>query len=69
MNSQASGVRPFLARYEVEIPQPASAGHIRYDETSMILMAGDVPAASAPPPNFPGATSLTRVGQETTDDD
>jgi hypothetical protein len=35
----------------------------------MILMAGDVPAASASPPNLPGATSHTRVGQETTDDD
>ena len=69
MNSRSSGLRPFLARYEVEIPQPASAGRLRYDEAAMILMAGDVPAASVPPPNLPGATRLTRVGQETTDDD
>lgn len=69
MNNQPSGFRPFLTRYEVEIPQSHPAGHIQYDETLMILMAGDEPAAGGPPLNLPGGTSHTRVRQETTDDD
>ena len=69
MNNQHSRLRPFLTRYEVEIPQTPPAGHIYYDETQMILMAGGEPAAAAPPPDLPGGTSHTRVGQETTDDD
>lgn len=69
MNNQASGLRPFLTRYEVEIPQQPLAGEVKYDQSLMILTAGGEPAVSARPLNLPGGTSHTRVGQETTDDD
>lgn len=69
MSKQTSGLRPILARYEVEIPTQPTAAHVRYDEASMMLMAGDEPAAGNPAVRLPGGTSHTRVGQETTDDD
>ena len=69
MNKQTSALRPLLARYEVELPANASAGCVRYDEASMVLMVGDEPAAGNPAVRLPGGTSHSRVGQETTDDD
>jgi hypothetical protein len=68
MSNQTSVLKPLLARYEVEIPGNASTGHVRYDEASMMLMAGDEPAAGNFTVRLPGGTSHTRVGQETTDD-
>lgn len=69
MSRQTSGLRPLLARYEVEIPRHDSAGHVRYDEAAMILMAGDEPAAGNSAVRLPAGTSHSRVRQETTDDD
>lgn len=61
--------RPFLSKYEVEIPGRTANGELRYDEEAMVLMVNGHPAAADPAAPVPPGTKLTFVGQETTDDD
>lgn len=69
MNRESSSFRPFLTRYEVDIPQCLPAREVEYDESRMILTVGGEPVDSALSLSLPGGTRYTRVGQETTDDD
>lgn len=62
-------VRPLLTCFEEEIPEQATTQVIEYDETRMILLADGKPALFAQGLTLNGATKLTRVNQETVDDD
>lgn len=61
--------RPILSKYEVEIPGRPAHGELRYDEEAMVLTANGHPAAREPAAPIPPGTRITRVRQETTDDD
>ena len=68
MSKRSTTLRPFLAQYEVEIPQSSPTGKIEYDESRMILLVDGNPAANASDLIVPNMTKDTFVRVETTDD-
>lgn len=69
MNNEHFALRPFLAQYEVEIPDGPDTKGLEYDESRMILVLGDKPAFSVHNVTLPGGTKQTFMERETTDDD
>ena len=63
-----SPTRPLLSKFEVEIPHDAPSAGFRYDESTMILMFGDIAAAECDEEFVAGTTKITFVGHETRDD-
>jgi hypothetical protein len=69
MSDENKRARPLLSKYEVEIPDYPVGRELRYDEEAMVLMAGGRPAAAEQTVAILPGTKMTRVGQETTDDE
>ena len=69
MNDENVTLRPFLTRYEVEIPDGPETKDLVYDETRMILLLGGLPAFSISKGDLLGGTKQTLIERETTDDD
>jgi len=69
MTSSLTQLRPLLSFFEEEIPEQITATAIEYDETRMILLTDGKPALFEPGLVLSGSTKITRVAQETVDDD
>lgn len=69
MSNEDERARPLLSKYEVEIPDETANQELQYDEEAMVLIVGGRPAANDPATPIPPGTKITRVGQETTDDE
>ena len=69
MTNLTKTMRPLLTYFEEEIPAQKSALTTEYDESRMILLVDGKPACLEPGLTLAGSTKLTRVGQETVDDD
>jgi len=59
--------RPFLTRYEIH-HQQSEGNRATYDPTTMLLLVNGLPAALDSSFTDTGATRVTKVQQETTDD-
>lgn len=69
MTSADSKIRPLLASFEEAVPEQTVTRVFEYDETRMILLADGRPALFEPEVALAGSTKITRVRQETVDDD
>jgi hypothetical protein len=69
MTNSPTKLRPLLSYFEEVIPEQVTAKAIEYDETRMILLADGEPALYEPGLVLSGSTKMTRVAQETVDDD
>lgn len=69
MTNALPQTRPLLASFEEEIPEPVATKVAEYDEARMILLVDGAPALLERGLTPAGGTRITRVGQETVDDD